>query len=179
MIQNPNCRFWALLLVVIGALFLAGCFPSHLQSTFDAKGPVAEKRLTLFQIIFWAAAFVFVVVEGALIFVVLRFRRKPGETQMPPQTHGHQRLEVAWTIAPAVVLAVLTFSTTPLYAGYVGAPRLWEMMTPLMDQQVGGLLMKTGGGLGFLTVAVVVFVLWFNRDQQAAEPVYEERQAPY
>lgn len=92
-------------------LLLAGCFPSDKQSTFDPAGPVARDQLTLFQIIFWSAVFVFVVVEGALLFAVLRFRKKAGQQPLPRQTHGNTPLEVTWTILPAVVLAVIAVPT--------------------------------------------------------------------
>ena len=49
---------------------LAGCTPEHNQSTFDTTGPVAESQLRLFYWIFWAAVFVFVVVEGILLYAV-------------------------------------------------------------------------------------------------------------
>ena len=57
-------------LVGIVVLLLLACTPDHPQSTFDVAGPVADKQRTLFYIIFWAAIFVFVVVEGVLIYVV-------------------------------------------------------------------------------------------------------------
>ncbi len=101
----------ALALAVVGALtFLLACYPSHPMSTFDVQGPVARSQLNLFQIIFWTAVVVFIAVEGALVYAVIRFRRKPGQG-LPAQTHGNTRLEVAWTIAPALVLAVIAVPT--------------------------------------------------------------------
>ena len=91
-------------------LFLA-CTPSHHQSTFDAAGPVADKQLTLFYILLWPAVFVFVVVVGILIFAVTRYRRRPGDTEIPAQVHGHTQLEITWTILPAVMLAVVAVPT--------------------------------------------------------------------
>lgn len=62
----------------------------------------------IFLVIFWAAVFVFVTVEGALVYAVVRFRRRRGT---PRQVHGHSRLELAWTIAPGIVLAVVAVPT--------------------------------------------------------------------
>lgn len=98
-----------LLLAAIGAL-LAGCYPDNPQSTFDATGPVAQSQLTLFWIIFWAAVFVFVVVEGILVYTMIRYRRRPGDGD-PHQTHGNTRLEIGWTILPALVLVVVAVPT--------------------------------------------------------------------
>lgn len=102
------------LLFVIGAALLLvalACFPSHPQSTFDAAGPVARSQLNLFYIIFWVAVVVFVVVQGIMVYAVIRFRRKQGQDQIPAQIHGNTRLEIAWTIAPAIVLAVVAVPT--------------------------------------------------------------------
>jgi cytochrome c oxidase subunit 2 len=51
------------------------------------------------------AAIIFVLVEGLLFFAVFRFRNRPPESAM--QFHGNTKLELAWTAAPAVILAVL------------------------------------------------------------------------
>ena len=110
-LTRPSLRTVVIFLGLAAILALIGCTPSHPQSTFDVAGPVAEKQRTLFYIIFWAAVFVFIVVEGALIYAVIRFRRKPGAEEMPAQTHGHAPLEIAWTIAPAIVLAVIAVPT--------------------------------------------------------------------
>ena len=101
----------AILVGVASILLLASCTPSHNQSTFDPAGPVAEKQKDLFLIIFWAAVVVFVAVEGVLIYAVFRYRRKKGDQQIPAQVHGNLRLEVGWTIAPAIVLAVIAVPT--------------------------------------------------------------------
>ena len=105
----PRWYLVPVLLLFIGLLSVA-CTPSHPQSTFDAAGPVARSQLNLFYVIFWAAVFVFVVVEGILVYAVIRFRRKPNQ-EIPAQTHGNTPLEIAWTIAPAIVLAIVAVPT--------------------------------------------------------------------
>ena len=59
----------------------------------------------LFNFIVAIAAIIFVLVEGVLFFAVFRYRNRPPETAM--QFHGNTKLELAWTAAPAVILAVL------------------------------------------------------------------------
>ena len=115
-------RTLAILFFIGVVLLLASCTPSHPQSTFDASGPVAEKQLTLFYIILGMAALVFVLVEGILIYAVVRFRRREGDDQIPPQTHGNTRLEIGWTIAPAVVLAVIAIPTVIYIFDIAGDP---------------------------------------------------------
>ena len=94
----------AALLGVLTAL-LTGCnviTPEHSQSTFDTLGPVAENQLFIFWVIFWAGLVVFVAVEGALLYMVFKFKRR-GDGD-PAQTHGNTRLEIAWTIVPILIL---------------------------------------------------------------------------
>ena len=91
-------------------LLILSCTPSHPQSTFDSAGPVAKNLLNLFWIIFWSSLGVFVVVVGVLLFAIVRFREKPGD-EMPIQTHGNRKLEIAWTIAPALFLIALSVMT--------------------------------------------------------------------
>ena len=95
-------------LILLGSLvaLAVGCTPSHPQSTFDTLGPVSRSQALLFYILLWVGAAVFVGVTGAIIYTVIRYRRRPDEGD-PPQIHGHKRLEIAWTIAPALVLAVV------------------------------------------------------------------------
>ena len=58
------------------------------------------------------AAIIFVGVEIALIWVVIRYRRSNQPAgYVPPQVHGHTGLEIGWTIAPLiVVLAIAVYS---------------------------------------------------------------------
>lgn len=99
----------ALCLVLFG-LFATSCASGSPQSTFGAEGDVSRQQLNLFYIIFWAAVVVFVGVEGLLIIAVLRFRRKAGQG-IPEQVHGNSRLEIIWTLVPAIVLAVIAVPT--------------------------------------------------------------------
>ena len=107
--RNSPRHVGVLLLVLLFAI-LAGCTPEHQMSTFDTSGPVARSQLVLFYWIFWAAVFVFVVVGGVILYAVIRYRRRPGDPD-PPQIHGHKRLEIAWTILPGIVLAVVAVPT--------------------------------------------------------------------
>jgi cytochrome c oxidase subunit II len=72
----------------------------------------------LYWIVFAICAVVFVLVEASLVLFVIRFRRRrttPVDAE-GPQIHGNTRLEVIWTIIPAVVLvgiAVFTFARIP------------------------------------------------------------------
>ena len=98
------------LLCVLGISSLIGCTPDHPMSTFDAKGPVAERQLSLFMMILWVATAVFVVVGGGLLYTIIRFRDK-GDGVKPEQTHGNTKLEITWTIIPSIMLAIVAVPT--------------------------------------------------------------------
>jgi len=110
MFRHPRVAIYLPFLALFGLLLVAGCTPDDPQSTFDAKGPVAQRQLDLFMLAFWAAMFFFVTVGGALLYTVIRFRRKPGQG-IPPQMHGNMKLEIGWTIVPAIALVVLAVPT--------------------------------------------------------------------
>ena len=105
------------ILKIVFATMLLGlslaCTPEHLQSTFDPKGPIARDQGYLFEILFWAMAAVFVVVQTGLVYTIIRYRRK-SENELPKQVHGHDKLEIAWTIAPIFVLAAVAIPTVSM-----------------------------------------------------------------
>jgi cytochrome c oxidase subunit 2 len=86
--------------------FAAGCSGSH--STFAPASVNARMINNLTIILFSIAAVVFVVVEGVLIYTALHFKRKD-QQGFPKQVEGNGRIEIAWTILPAVVLLVVFF----------------------------------------------------------------------
>jgi len=90
----------------IGLLLLLGaCAPNATQDTLQPKGPYAEKLKDLFIPVFWVAVFVFIVVEGGIVWITIRYRHRKGRDRIPAQIHGNSRLEIGWTIAPALILA--------------------------------------------------------------------------
>jgi cytochrome c oxidase subunit 2 len=60
----------------------------------------------LFVTIMVIAAAVVLLVAGLVTAILVRYRRRPGEGP-PPQSHGNQRLEIGWTVAPAAIVAVI------------------------------------------------------------------------
>ena len=75
--------------------------------------PSGEAISRLYWIIFAVCAVVFVLVESALIYFIVRFRRRADtpEDAEGPQIHGNTRLEIIWTAIPAIILAALAIFT--------------------------------------------------------------------
>src|SRR5262245_15995255 len=105
-------------------------------SIFDPASPPAESIRNLSILVLAITGFIFVVVEGILIYSIVRFRRRraaagahqpetagPNDTRErePPQIYGSNPIEIAWTAAPALIVFVL---------GLVSARTLWEVNVP-------------------------------------------------
>jgi cytochrome c oxidase subunit 2 len=56
-----------------------------------------------------------ILVEGALLYAAIRYRRRPGQP-LPRQTHGNTLLEITWTIIPTIlILGLGIWSVTTLF----------------------------------------------------------------
>jgi cytochrome c oxidase subunit 2 len=102
----PRLRIWLL----AAALAVSGCTGPFPQSTLQPRSDFARATDVLFTEIFWWAAAVFVVVELLLVVAVVRFRHRAGRPAPKPM-HGHTLMEIAWTLAPAVILVFVAVPT--------------------------------------------------------------------
>jgi cytochrome c oxidase subunit 2 len=91
-------------------VLLAACTQEYPQNTLAPAGPVAREQADLFFLVFWIATGVFVLVEGLLVYAMVRFRKR-NDDDTPVQVHGNTRLEVGWTIVPALLLAGVAVPT--------------------------------------------------------------------
>jgi cytochrome c oxidase subunit II len=120
----PNKR--TILWLLIAAVLVAACTvaPDAPGTHSDPNPPgffptepassQGEQIAGLYPLVFFIAVAVFFLVEGLLLWVVLRYRRRPDDDTLPPQTHGNNLLEVIWTAIPALIvtgLFVLTIGT--------------------------------------------------------------------
>lgn len=68
----------------------------------------------MFWLILWITGIIFIVVEVLLIFFLWRYRHREGRQVV--YTHGNSRVEVVWTIVPAVICVVLALMSRRLWA---------------------------------------------------------------
>ncbi|HEY8868233.1 MAG TPA: cytochrome c oxidase subunit II [Candidatus Limnocylindrales bacterium] len=61
----------------------------------------------LYDIVFAFAAVIFFLVEGLIVWTVIRYRRQPGDDELPEQTHGNNIAEITWTVVPTLIVAFL------------------------------------------------------------------------
>jgi cytochrome c oxidase subunit 2 len=73
--------------------------------------PVASTRAVavdqLFRVLLGVSTVIFLLVEGALVFAVIRFRRRAGDDRSGPAIHGNTSLEILWTLIPAAIVVVI------------------------------------------------------------------------
>ncbi len=103
--------FGALSLFAMVVLSACGPGGDKPYSTVTPNSNTADDIHSLYKLVFWLSLIVFVGVQFAVVYLSLRYRRKKSDVKRPPQVHGNKRLELIWTIIPAVVLLVLLIPT--------------------------------------------------------------------
>ena len=80
-------------------------------SIFSSASPPAHEIREVAWLVLGICAGIFVLVEGALLWSVWKFRRRASETGEPVQVFGSNPIEIAWTVIPLVVVFVLALTT--------------------------------------------------------------------
>jgi cytochrome c oxidase subunit 2 len=97
-------------LLVVGAPAFAGL----ILPESGADSPQADNTRDLYIVILVLGLIVFALVEGVLIWCMVKFRARKG--RVAAQIHGNTRLEIGWTVGAVVlvlVIAVTTFVMLP------------------------------------------------------------------
>ena len=107
---SRRLRRWASVLPLL-VLIAGACSPEHYPQTalvplsdFARIGDDIQNKT-----LYWAIG-VFVLVEGALLYAIFRFRGRPGDPE-PRQVHGNTTIEIIWTVIPALILAAIAVPT--------------------------------------------------------------------
>ncbi|HEX7056117.1 MAG TPA: cytochrome c oxidase subunit II [Bacilli bacterium] len=98
--RNRGWRF--LPLAALFSLLLAGC-----DGVLNPQGPNARDQYDLIVLSFVIMVIVMVVVYSLFFFVIIRYRKRKGQTGYPEQVEGSYKLELTWTIIPFILLIVL------------------------------------------------------------------------
>ena len=131
------------------ASVLAADWKYWLPPVYSAHGGSMDM---LFVWIFWITTIIFFIVEIALVVFLIKYRdRNNGRRAI--FTHGNTRLEMAWTLMPAVILIILALATKRVWDRYryskdgedpdraqilvVGEQFKWNFVFPGPDQQLG------------------------------------------
>ena len=91
----------------------AGAWPTWMRLP-EQVSTYAPRIDDMFHLIMWITGVIFVLVEGVLLFFLWKYRSRPGREVH--YTHGNNRLEVVWTIIPALICVMLALLSR----------RIWE-----------------------------------------------------
>lgn len=137
-----RARLAASLLPLVALVFLSACGMQWIggpsgepldASTLDVKSDWNQDIFNLYMLVFFLAAVVFIIVEVALLYSVIRFRRR--DNRLPRQIHGNNAVEVAWTIAPALLLVVIAIPTVQLILKQEGPPPTDALQIEIVGHQ--------------------------------------------
>lgn len=94
-----------LLIAIVGLVFWSGAG----SALYPPKPATAQARevSALYDIVFALAVAIFIAVEGLIVWSILRYRRRPTDVDLPPQTHGNNMVEALWTLIPTVIVLYL------------------------------------------------------------------------
>lgn len=154
---------------------LAACAPDQYpQTTLLPRADFARAADDIFRTTLLWATIVFVLVEGALLVAIFKFRNRPGAAE-PVQTHGNTTLEIVWTIIPAFILAMIAVPTVrtifqtaakpgpeALQVEVIGHQWWWEFRYPQLGiTTAGDLIVPTGRTVNLeMTTVDVLHSFW-------------------
>jgi cytochrome c oxidase subunit 2 len=113
-------RLAAMLALAATVALVAGCGSFGPPQAVTQQGRDIE---WLYYLVLSVALVIWALVTGLILFAIVRYRRKPTDTGLPPQIHGNNVLEVIWTVIPTIIVAVLfvfsfnTLNTVDAVAG--------------------------------------------------------------
>lgn len=70
-------------------------------------------------------------------------------------------------ICQIAVFGVITFADGVMYHFYAAAPRVFPAISPHMDQQIAGVIMKVGGMAIYIIAWAIIFFQWAAREEKA------------
>jgi cytochrome c oxidase subunit 2 len=98
-----------LFFIILGVLATVAGIGMGIWNPFlsDAASVQGTDIDILFGVALGVGTAIFVIVQGTLIYSIIRFAREPGDESDGPPIHGNTTLEVIWTAIPAAIVVFL------------------------------------------------------------------------
>ncbi|MGQ0647137.1 MAG: cytochrome c oxidase subunit II [Gemmatimonadaceae bacterium] len=132
---------WPALVMVVAV----ACGESYPNSTFLPTTQFNRDTTGLWDTMMLWGTIVFVIVEAILVVAIVRYRRRPDSPQ-PKHVHGNTAMEIAWTVLPMFILAIIAVPTVrniwryqaaappgALQVQVIGHQWWWEFRYPQYD----------------------------------------------
>lgn len=126
-------------------LLLAACAREYPQTMVEPVTEFGRIQTALWATVTWWTVGIMVVVFGALTFILIRYRERPDSPE-PKPIYGSAKLEIAWTVIPALIILAIAvptiraiFATQPeapedaLVIEAIGHQWWWEFRYPEQD----------------------------------------------
>lgn len=108
--SNRLRRIASYAFVAAFAIAAVSCNEAHPNTTLVPHSDFGREIDFLWDRLLLLGTIVFVLVEVVLVFIVIKYRRRENQPA-PPQTHGSTKLEITWTLIPAVILVFIAVPT--------------------------------------------------------------------
>jgi cytochrome c oxidase subunit 2 len=138
--------------------------------------PNAAHTNTAYYVILGFTAAIFVLVEGALVTFIFKYRQRGRpRTQDGAQVHGHTRLELIWTVIPVLILCVIGIvvflelpsidsapaASNPLEVTVEGHQFYWQFDYPNGTRTINDLVVPVGRVVDLKVVSADVIHSWW------------------
>lgn len=133
----------------VSSALAAGEWKYWLPPNYSMHGDAID---SLFIWIFWITTIAFLLVEGVMVFFLIKYRNR-GDGRRAIFSHGNTRLEMIWTLVPTVILLGIALATKRVWDDYrlsdirndesraqilvVGEQFKWNFVYPGPDQKLG------------------------------------------
>jgi cytochrome c oxidase subunit 2 len=105
-------------------MIMPGYFLATSTNIFSPASPQANTIFGLSMFVLAVTALIFVVVAGLLVYCVVKFRGRTSDAgREPAQVYGSTQIELAWTVVPVLIVAVLFLATARVIHAIQDAPR--------------------------------------------------------
>ncbi len=135
---NSNGRSVSLIWIIAGglAIILGGLLLASFTPTiFPTEGSTQSQQVdTLFRFMLFIGGAIFLLVNGLLLYSVVRFRARKGDNSDGPPIQGNTTLEFTWTVIPAVIVLVLTIYSFQVWQS-IRAPQPNEQVVNVVGQR--------------------------------------------
>ena len=119
-VQPRRFALLAFLATLAGALIAPAMAAAGVFTPESGGSPNADDIDSLYRIVLYVAIPIFLIVEGTLLWSLVKFRQRRGGPE-PAQIRGNSPLELGWTVGAALILVVLAVVTF-LYLGDIKNP---------------------------------------------------------
>jgi cytochrome c oxidase subunit 2 len=164
---------FTLVIITIVVLTAGYLVATNLNLMPEAASSRAGSVDQLARILIGISTVIFLLVEGALIYAVFRFRKRAGDDSDAIPIHGNNTLEIVWTFIPAIIVIFIAFysfqvladiekpASNELVVEVVGRQFLWQFRYPEYDITTQELHLPVGTPVRFeITSADVIHSFW-------------------